>query len=146
MKQFESDGYLIVKGLLPNGFVKEVGSQAREYAKEYKGIQAWFRKYSGRHAVHCPSHHAGWARNLTTNIESVGEIASQLLKTDVNDPIKLVLDTLDYIPKGQVSAATAPFRKVEALRMWIPFEPTTNETAPLIIVRGSVLMRKSLHT
>lgn len=147
--QFATDGYLVVKGVIPTDYVECVREQANYYARNYQGVQKWFTRFSGRSAIHGPSHHAGWARALVTNhICEFGlpNIAAQLMSptSSSNDSpkLRLVLDTLDIIKKGQVSASTAPFRKDKnihsaGVRIWIPLDHITKDSAPTVVVPGS---------
>jgi hypothetical protein len=137
--RFEREGYVVVRGLLPRDFVEGLGAASRAYKDEYRGIQHWFRTYSGRSAIHCPSHHAGWARDAVTDPHAagaIGAVTASLLRSG-EEPLRVVLDTLDIIPLGQASSSTAPFRRVDGVRVWVPFEPISVNSAPLVLVPRS---------
>mmetsp|Transcript_29408 Transcript_29408/g.57706 ORF Transcript_29408/g.57706 Transcript_29408/m.57706 type:complete len:405 (+) Transcript_29408:81-1295(+) len=157
-EQFQKDGYLVLKDVIPAEFIGCLRAEADNYAKNYRGVQKWFTQFSGRSAIHGASQNAGWARALATRyVETFGvnSIAAQLLSSSCSSnsspsapsispslKLRLVLDTLDIIPFKSSSAKTAPFRKdknnhTPGLRVWIPMDDIDADTAPTVVVPGS---------
>eukprot|EP01083_Nonionella_stella_P204912 746662_1 len=102
IEQYNRDGYVVARNVIPVSYIEAMRSEALYYASKYRGTLYPFDKYSGRNAIHRPSLHSAWAYHLSQNLGAigVGSLTSSLFN---NKSIHLVFDTLDYILPQQKS-------------------------------------------